>query len=53
MKNLITEINSETYRKLEKAADDRGMTINDAMAYIAANGVVAFLSLNGGVHHNR
>lgn len=52
MKNLITEINSETYRKLEKAAETRGMTVNDAMAYIARNGVAAFLSLNGGVHQN-
>lgn len=53
MKKLSTEINSETMRKLEKAASARGMTASDAMEYIAKNGVASFLSLNGGVHHKR
>ena len=49
-KTLTTEINSETLRKLEKAAEVRGMTAVDAMEYIARNGVPSFLSLAGGVH---
>ena len=53
MKTLSTEINSETMRKLEKAASDRGMTASDAMEYIAKNGVESFLSLRGGVHNKR
>lgn len=47
MKKLSTEINSETMRKLEKAASARGMTASDAMEYIAKNGVASFLSING------
>lgn len=52
-KTLSTEINSETMRKLEKAASARGMKASDAMEYIAKNGVASFLSLRGGVHHKR
>ena len=53
MKNLITVINSETYRKLEKAASARNMNVDDAMAYIATHGIASFLSLDGGVHHSK
>lgn len=50
MKKLETVVNRETYRKLQILACERGMTVSDAMAYIAVNGVANFLSLNGGVH---
>lgn len=53
MKTLETKINSETMRKLEKAALVRGMSVGDAMNYIAKNGVANFLALSGGVHHKR
>jgi len=53
MKVLKTVVNPETNRKLEKAAEERGMNVSEAIAYIAKNGPASFFALVGGVHHSR